>query len=204
MRWLALLGLFAVWFSVSSAFAQSIVGRAIVDGRTVELLSDKSWRFESEKSTPSCKQLDLGLSFCGSPDVWGPTEMPNPDVHSAFRHDDRLYGLFILEAIGFDDGATLDFYKKTALNNAAAVSGLKSEDVPVFEVTPATVGTERGETIVYGLTVDGLSAVYSNSIIVLSDRSFQISTFEIGSQFTDRHRALHNEFLSLVQIDTSQ
>lgn len=190
---------------LTTAFGQTVVGRAIVDGQTVELLSDQSWRYEANKGSTACKTLDLGLSFCGSPDVWAPTTIPNPDIHSSYRYDDRLYGIFILEGIGSNDGAGLDFFKKAALEQAAFVSGLTdSTDVPVLEVEPVTIGEVIGERMVYSLSVDGLGAIYANSIVVLEDRAFQIVTFEVGSEFTERHRELHDEFFSLVKIDATQ
>jgi hypothetical protein len=79
----------------SVALAQTVVGRAIVDGRPVTLYANKTWSYAGD-TKPICAILSSKLSFCGDPDRWMPAAKPTPDVIAAYRHDSLHYGQIII------------------------------------------------------------------------------------------------------------
>ena len=63
----------AVAFALSAlpAMAQGVVGTGVVDGRRVELLDDRSWRFVGPEDE-GCWAVTARVSFCGDPATWTP------------------------------------------------------------------------------------------------------------------------------------
>lgn len=188
-------------YATSPTLAQAVVGRSVVDGQKVELLSDKTWRFvELDTGTQRCDTLRLGVSFCAGSD-WKPTTAPTTEIAAQYRFDDRNYGQMILEAIGTEDGMSADFMRKVVIKNAASAAGLREKDVAILDVRDIAVGEFLGETISFQLSLDGLDAVFLNTILVLPKRNFQLTTFAFGKQKTPEMVRLHARFLSRVKIE---
>ena len=190
-------------FLLNPTFAQSVLGKAIVDGRAVLILSDGTWRHEDEPSTASgdCALVALGLSFCGSSRIWIPIIPFGPDAAAAYRFDDLHYGQIIAEGIGSEHGLDMAFIRAAVLENAAAASGLIASDIPVLDVRPAEIDGMEAETIVYSAEFNGVSVVSANTMLNLPQRTFQMTTSSIGSQFTDKHQKLHANFLEYIRIE---
>ena len=185
------------------AYAQSVLGKAIVDGRTVFILSDGTWRYEDELSTASgdCTFIALGVSFCGSSRTWTPITPDGPEIDAAYWFDDLHYGQIITEGIGSDHGLDMEFMRAVVLENAATFSGRMASNIPVLDVRPAEIDGMEAETVVYSAEINGLSVVFANTIRILPQRAFQLVTYSIGSQFTDKHRNLHADFLEYIRIE---
>lgn len=179
------------------AAAQSVVGRAIVDGRPVTLYDNKTWSF-AEDSVPGCATLSPKLSFCGDPDRWAPSTKPSADVTAAYRHDNLHYGQMIIEDLGTDQGLTMRAVRQVILDFAARSSG--GEPPIVISTEPVTVGSLSGETIVYAFNVAGLDTVYANTILLGDDTLLQLITYHIGKDYTDKHADLHAEFLEASKV----
>jgi hypothetical protein len=181
----------------TATLAQTVVGRAIVDGRPVTLLDNKTWAFAGD-TKPGCAELSPKLSFCGDPDRWVPSTKPNPDVIAAYRHDSLHYGQMIVEDIGTDQGLTMQAVRQFILEFAAASSG----GVPpiVISTEPATVGSLSGETIVYGFNVAGIDTVYANTILLGDTTLVQLITYQLGDEYTDKHAELHAEFIAASKV----
>ncbi|MDX8351991.1 hypothetical protein [Cognatiyoonia sp. IB215182] len=179
--------------------AQEVVGRSVVEGRTVDLLDDGTWVY-TEAIEGDCSAITPFLQFCGQTAGWSPTTIPNPDVIAAYRYDDRHYGQVISEELGARDGLTAALMRETVISNAAGVIGVRPQDIPVVDVYRSRAGNAGVETVVYTFTIDGLDVVYANGIYTSPNRTMQLVTFAVGQEFTDRHRALHDAFLSHMRI----
>lgn len=181
----------------SAALSQTVVGRAIVDGRPVTLFDNKTWSFAGD-AKPGCAVLSPKLSFCGDPDRWMPSTKPTLDVIAAYRHDSVHYGQMILEDIGTDQGLSMQAVRQFILDFAAQSSG----GVPpiVISTEPVTVGTMSGETIVYGFNVSGVDTVYANTILLGDATLLQLITYQIGDEYTDMHADLHAEFIEASKV----
>ena len=195
----AILASIFLFVTVLPLQAQDIVGRALIDGRTVELLDDGTWRYAQSSGSGGCDPLKLGLSFCGTGSGWTKTQVPNADVHAAWRRNDRTYGMVILEGLGSDQGMTADFMRNMVIENAAFLTGTQPESIPIIDVYPVSIGDLPGEVIVYPLNIEGLKVVYANAIFSMPSRTFQVLHMTVGTEFTDEARASAAEFLSLMR-----
>jgi hypothetical protein len=197
---LTFLSFFLAFLSLApAAMAQTIVGTALIGGKKVELLSNNTWRYEGAVKG-ECQSLGLGLSFCGSTDIWKPTTPPNDATAAQYHFDDRHYGQFIVEGLGSDDGMTKDFMREAVITNGATATGVRATDIPVLAVFDTEVDGKPSETVIYAMNFDGLDVVFANSITILPKRSFQSITFAIGTDYSDRHKELNDELLSLIKI----
>ena len=184
------------------AAAQDVLGRSVIGGRTVVILSDGTWRFEDAAETASdrCSQVADGLTFCGGDGDWTPFPPPSSVIDAAYAYDDRLYGQIISEGIGTADGATMVAVRATVLNNAAGASGVTVADIPVLSVEPCAIDGIDGERVVYSAAFDGLGFVFANCMILRERQIHQVMTYEVGTRRTDRHDDLHEAFLGRVRI----
>jgi hypothetical protein len=183
-----------------AVLAQELVGKALVDGREVELFSDQTWRF-SGTPEENCKTLSTRLSFCGDSTRWQTSAKPTPDVIAAYRHDSISYGQFIIEDLGTDQGLTMSSVRKFILDFAGQVSG---EPPVIISTEPITLGGLLGETIVYSFTISGLRTVYSNTVLLGKDTLLQAITYQLTDGFTDEHKALHDEFIAATRLAKQQ
>lgn len=124
-----------------------------------------------------------------------------PEIAAAYRFDDLHYGQILAENIGSDHGFDMAFMRAAVLENAAAVSDGMASDIPVLDVRRAEVDGMEAETVVYSPKLTNVSAVYANTILILPQRTFQMMTYSIGSQFTDKHQKLHADFLEYIRFE---
>ena len=179
--------------------AQEVVGSAVVDGRGATLYADGTWDF-SERGDAECSEIARNVEFCGENAGWSYTTPPNADIAATYRFDDRHYGQMIIEELGSRDGLTNEYMLDVVIENAAAVIGGRTQDIAVLETYRVRVGNQTIPTIVYAFQIDGLDVVYANGIRTSPNRTMQLMTFSIGTDFTDRHRDLHEAFLSEIKI----
>ena len=188
---------------LNPAYAQSILGRALVDGRTVLILSDGTWRYEDGPATASgdCNLVALDLSFCGSSGTWIQVTPSDPEITAAYRFDDLHYGQIIAEGFGSDHGLDIETMRGIVIKNAAGASGRTASDIPVLDIRPAKIDEMEAETVVFLVKLESVSVVYANTILILPRRTFQVGTYSIGSQFTDKHRDIHADFLEHIRFE---
>ena len=177
--------------------AQTVVGRAVVDGRTVTLFDDQSWQYETA-SEAGCKLLSSKLSFCGDLLQWKETRVPAPDVIAAYRYNDRNYGQFIIEDIGTAQGLTTESVRKIVLDIARQASG---QDPVVISVQPVFLADLAGETIVYSFKISGVETIYTNSLFLTENTMLQAMTYAVGtSTHAPLHESIHAELLAATQL----
>lgn len=182
------------------ALAQNVVGSSQVDGQKVELLDDNTWRYAAEVA-PGCDPIAMGVSFCYPAGQWQGSPPPGPDITAAYRHDDKHYAQFIIEAVGADDGANAGMMRKIVVQNAAAATGQSMSDIPTLAIEEAMIAGKNAETIVYKVNFDGLSVVFANSILIEKKQMMQAMTYALGTDFSAKHKALHAEFLEDIQMN---
>lgn len=196
MRWLA----FSLLATLPlAAAAQEVVGTSSVDGRDVALYADGTWEY-TNRGTGDCSLVARNVEFCGENAGWEYTIPPNADIAATYRYDDRHYGQMIIEELGSRDGLTNEYMLEVVIDNAAAVIGGRRSEIQVIENYRVRLGNQTIPTIVYAFQIDGLDVVYANGIRTSPDRTMQLMTFSIGTEFTQRHRDLHEAFLSEIRI----
>ncbi len=180
-------------------FAQEVAGSTVIDGRDVTLYTDRTWEFAS-RGDGACTLVARNVEFCGENAGWSPTQPPNADIAATYRFDDRHYGQMIIEELGSRDGLITEYMMDVVIENAAAVIGGRAADVAVLETYTVRVGNQTIPTIVYAFNIDGLDVVYANGIRTAPNRTMQLMTFSVGTEYTERHRDLHQAFLSEIRI----
>ena len=198
-----LLNLTLLSLLLQPASAQTVVGRSAVEGQTILILSDGTWRYERKILTESvdCKYIVLDLSFCGSTRDWTRIESPQPDIDAVYIFDDRHFGAIVGEGYGSEDGTSLEFMRTMAINNAASVTNQSSTDVLVLDILPGGFDGKENETMIYQVDLMGIQIVIANSMIIKPHRIFQIMTWAIDSSFTDKHQGVHENFLDNIRIE---
>ena len=189
-------------FYANMAFAQSLVGTTIIDGRKVELLSNNTWRFAAkETANDRCKLVFGTVYFCGDDFTWKRNPNPPPNVAAQYQYDARNWGQFTAENIGKKDGVTTELIRSTTIKFTAIATGVSEADIPILANYDSQVSGMAGNTLVYGANFNGVDLVFANTILVTNDQTLQAITYMIGSTtFTNEARQFHNEFLQLVEI----
>ena len=181
--------------------AQTVLGTAPFEGRTVELLSDNTWRFQDPGAEGACALVGAPISFCGSPARWQRVPItPSPALDALYQIDDRNFAMIIAEGLGAADGVTQDTLRETVLLNAGAAAGLERTGVPLMTRFTSTLGGEDVTTIGYQVTLQGLQFTYLTTLYLGEQNSAQLTTYAISETFTESHNRLHEEFLAHVQL----
>lgn len=183
------------------AFSQDKVGSSIVGGRTVDLLSDFTWRYRVEESTgDSCISISPEFDFCGVEQGWNRIGAASKEIAAQFRLDDRNYGLFVVEKLGYEDGMTLRYMRTAVIQNFAAAAGVSAEDIIVHSAEDSDFGNGKSTLLIYSGKWQGLTVLYFNTIISRPKRTFQLITYTIAETLKDHHHKTHRDFLSLVKF----
>lgn len=189
--------LFAALALAAPAGAQetSVVGTAVIGGKKVELLSDRSWRFaEVGAAQGTCVPINLTLSFCGSILDWKPIPTTGSEFTRLFRHDSRTYAGVIYEEVGREDGMDAEFMRNVVIENAAAATGIPPAEIPIHDVQDKALDGIPAETIAYGASINGLDVVYMNTILNGPRHTVQLVSWTIGADLTDQTREAHRGF----------
>ncbi len=181
----------------TASHSQERIGTAIIDGKRIALLDNFRWEYE-ESVTPNCFTIGTGFEFCPPLGRWNKTDNQEAGT-TQFRFNDRNYGLFVYEGVGSDDGMTTALMRSIAIENMATMTGQKVEEIPVLESFDVTLLGYPAETIVYVGDLDGMSVVFSNTILTLPEQVLQSATYSINGTYTAEHRAMHQELLDSIK-----
>ena len=182
-----------------AALAQTVIGTAIVEGRTVSIFDNGTWAY-TEPLPPNCIQIAARLTFCPEQGRWSPRQPANADIAAAFSYDDQHFAQFILENIGARQGVNLNAMRQNTLQFAAVATGQRPQDIAVISATPTMVSGVPAETPVYTLKFQGIDVVYSNTYAIGTDLTVQIMTWAVTDQHTDQHKALTDEVLGATTV----
>lgn len=183
------------------AFSQDKVGSSIVSGRTVDLLSDFTWRYRVEENTgDNCIAVSPELDFCGIEQGWNRIGAASNEIAAQFRLDDRNYGIFVVEKLGQEDGMTLEYMRAAVIKGFATRIGLSTEDIIVHDTEDGNIGGGKSTLLIYSGQWKGLPVIYFNTIVSKPKRTFQIATYTVGATLSDHARKTHSDFLSLVNF----
>lgn len=196
-RWLSVC--LAAMATALPAAAQDVVGSTIVEGRSVQLLSDFTWKYASQ-SPSACQTIENGVSFCGKRSGWTQFPPASADVAANYRLNDRSYGLFIVEEVGSDDGVTPEAMRNMVVENAASAGEQDAKDIRVLGPTSSEVDGLPGETITYFVKMDQMPIVFTNTIVLEKHRTVQVVTYGLGAALTEDMKANHARFLAETRL----
>ncbi len=186
------------------AFAQEVVGTGFVDGRKVELRSDNTWAFADKPvlslpGSEDCLPINGSYEFCGKDLGWRVAQKIAIDAAASFSLNDRTYGLVITEALGVQDGMSLDFMAGAVISNAAVALNIRDEDITIFSTTDGQMFGDPSREMAYGADVDGLRFVYFNTLVVRETETLQFLMFSIGPEPTDTMREANSDFIAAMK-----
>jgi hypothetical protein len=162
-------------------------------------MSDSTWKYDSP-APAGCQSIKDNLSFCSQNGEWSQVATASNEIAAQFRRDDRNYGIFIVEEVGSDDGITEDFMANMAIKHAARTAGMQSQDVATIESEPTTVDGRPGKSITYAVKIQGLPAVFTNTIVVDKHRTVQVVTYGVGQTLTAEMKLNHKSFLAGTRL----
>ena len=195
LRWAsALCASVVLGMAPAPAAAQAVVGKALVEGKSVLLFDDRTWGYED--ATSDCQTLTAKLDFCGAGLGWKGSAKPTPDVLAAFRLNSTTYANFIYEDLGTANGLTVDGVRDILLQ---IVQGQTGSIPTVIETSSDKVGNLSAETVVYAFKVSGLDVVYANTFVLGANSLLQAQTYELTTTYTDTHRQVHADFLAAIR-----
>ncbi len=172
--------------------AQTVIGSSVIDGRQIEILSDKSWRFK-EQSSSSCRRISVDVEFCGERSGW--TFVREADGTTQFQYSGLNYGEFIVEPIGKKQGLTTELMRTVIISNAATAAKVTPKDIPVLSVTTSKVGSSDAETMVYSVDISGLKTMFYNTYVIDESNTYQIVTYSINAVADKETLDIHDRFL---------
>ncbi|MBS0565089.1 MAG: hypothetical protein JSR87_11625 [Proteobacteria bacterium] len=180
--------------------ADEIVGRTIVNGKDVLLFSDNSWAYENSFGN-NCKAVSKAVSFCGEKLGWEKSGTPSPEIAAAYRHDAKLYGQFVVEEFGRNDGSNIEAVKSLVLSGIEEKTG---EKPGVLAANADQLDGHPSETLVFVVRFKGLPVVFANTIVLTDTSTVQVQTYRIGeTTYSDAHRKLHEEFAANTKLGTN-
>ncbi len=149
-----------------------------------------------------CALVEGPFRFCGtSPQFTLAPQADNADVTAYYVTPEAIQAVAIIETAGRADGLTIDALQAEALEILSVSAGIPAGDIPILGRASVTIDGQDHPNFVYFGNVDGVGIVYSNSIVLLDGAVAQFVTLDIGATtYTSRHRALHDRFVSNVQV----
>jgi hypothetical protein len=197
----SLLGvMMATTLLAAQAAAQSVVGRALVDGRVALLYDNGTWKYEAPvdgSSSAPCDPIAPRIQFCGQPLGWTFSPPASPEINAVYRIDARHYAQYIIEDLGTDDGVTSEYMRNVVIQNAEMITG---SPVEVIDVQPVEMGGLAGDSVTYRVNFNGLGLIFTTSVFLEPKVAMQISTYAVASELTDEHAALHALFLEHTKL----
>lgn len=185
--------------SPMAALGQAVVGQGIVDGKIIEILSDKTWRYAAgaDATAPHCQLMDGTVSFCADGSAWQATTALSAEADGSFVKDGSYYGMLIVDRFGTEAGISPQMMRDAVLQNARRATPVEPT---VISVTPVTVDGQQGETIVFLTAYNGASLVFSDTTVIGATQSLQIITYTLGKVYAPDQVAAHEEFVAQTRI----
>ena len=182
------------------AISQSILGTAIINNKTVEVLDNNTWRYKSSdrQDLSNCDSFKLGVYFCND-EEWKNTEASG-EINYMYKVDDRTYVMFIIEQMGSDDGVTQEFMKNIAIDNAAEASNTPKDNMLQHFSKSSVVNNNDYLNLAYSAQIDGVSVTFINNIYVGKNVTMQAITYGIGPTVTDKLIAVNKTLIENIII----
>lgn len=154
-------------------------------------------------SSTDCATIDGPFRFCGSMPSFEMIPAADDSGLSAFyMTPEGIQAIAIIEDVGLNHGLTLADLRQSALEIVAEAAGVSIREITLVERSTVMVRGQVQPNFVYSTNIDGTVYTYSNTMIILPDTVAQFITVDTGtSNYTPRHRDVHNRFLSGLQIE---
>lgn len=178
----------------TTVMAQNAIGQSQFDGETIILNDDFTWSYAEQSANADnadCFKITSLYNFCGRPLGWVVTSKLSPEAVGSFRLDDRNYAIVIQEALGADDGFTLDFMQEAIITNFTTAAGIGKQDVTTYETLDFELFGSPARRVVYGGRISGLDVIYYNTIWLSERETIQFLSFTISNEPTDAAKELH-------------
>lgn len=166
--------------------AQEIVGSANINGRTIEILNNQTWRYKSPQNQNSsdCETLKSGVLFCNI-NNWK-VSSSSGDISHMYMIDDRTYLMFIIEGFGSEDGVTKNYMAQVAIDHAAEGGNTTSENIIQHFSRDSTINGNDFLTIAYTAKLSDIDFTFVNNLYVGEKVTVQAAIYTIGSQVSEK------------------
>ena len=190
-------------FNVQQLFAATKVGTAVVNGETVYLYSDFSWKYSNTFEKNSCEMVNNLIEVCKK-GIWlrdRSFKSKDPTQLAQFVTDDgSFYSMIIEEKIGISDGVSLNLLQEGVVTNFADGLGLDIADVPVIRSEDKSFADYDAKYIALKGDYKGLNMVMVNTFFAIDTHNFQLVTWTVGKLLTEKIEKLHQQFIKTIQV----
>ncbi|MGI9345620.1 MAG: hypothetical protein ACR2PW_05070 [Gammaproteobacteria bacterium] len=187
------------------AFSQTVLQEAVVNGKIIELLDDKTWRYKSQrerlsgKANSNCPLISEYVRFC-VPDSWKVgNEATIPGATAFYLVDGRHYALFTIEELGTADGASNELLVLAAHTHAATGMNIPVSSLEVLFTRPGIIDGRDGLVTAYSGSIEGLTFTFINNIYVGERYAMQAVIYGIGGM-TSQMKIYNSDLLTSLQI----
>ncbi len=180
--------------SVAPAVGEQI-GSAVVNGRTVILDDDGTWKYKSASNNAANSKCDTvgTIQLCIRGMGWRETPKQG-DFSVLYTYKNKYYFGVISEPYGTKDGVTAEALRTAIIENVATVAKIKPKDIPVIDSSDSVEGHPELKSITYTASLPNMRSmkfVYHNVIHLSDHESVQILFWGVG-------KTLSSEFKSVI------
>lgn len=148
----------------------------------------------------NCEQFEPRLAFCGAPDTWTKRQSSNSNVTLALRRGTTFRANFIFGDAGTDYGDSAESIHEFQRRVYADYTGAPLSSLVIQVEEPVMVDGYAGLRRAFPIQIDQTPFVVALTVIVRPEENLQILTLDAGTRFIARHRAWHDEILSLTRL----
>jgi len=174
-------------FSSFALSAKELIGTAIIDGKIIQIFSDKTWKHKGDNASTSigdCDFVKLNFYFCNN-ENFKTTAAVDP-ITKSYEIDGRTFAGFIVEPMGTADGLTGEAMANVALEFAAEGAGVSASQIPQYFIKNETINGYDYTSLAYSAKLqNGISFTFLNNIFVQENITVQAVVYTLGQEVTD-------------------
>ncbi len=198
----------SLFLAGQAAFADEL-GRVSLDGRTVIISVDGTWRYaETDDITlaEGCKLIEGAVRFCVPNDSYQIIPQNTPPFSAMYQVDDPSlthYVGFVVEKLGRQQGLKARTVKKIAFAQAATAMNTSPENIVVRDERTIDMGGREFLSFACEVEVENLEISFVKNIHVSETHTFQITVWAIGYGHDEKLKRMTEITLrnSLLKVD---
>ena len=178
--------LFSTLFLAGQAAFADELGRVSLDGRTVIISADGTWRYaetDDVSLAEGCNLIEGVVRFCAPNDSYQILPQNSPPFSAIYQVDDPSlthYVGFVVEKLGRQQGLNANAVKKIVLAQAATAMNTSPENILVRDERTIDMSGREFLSFAYEVKVENLEVSFINNIHVSETHTFQITVWAIG------------------------
>ena len=187
--------------SVSPAIGEQI-GTAVVNGRTVILDGNGTWKYKDASDNTSNGKCDSvgATKLCIRGMGW--KKIPKQGDFTAFySYGNKYYFGIITEPYGEKDGITAKTLRTAIIENVATAAEIKAKNIPILDSSDSIGGHPELKSLTYVASLANMRSmkfVYHNVFHVSDHRSTQYIFWSVGKKLSSDFKSVIKKTLDNI------